>query len=381
MLRKVGIVGWGMSEQAAAIEDSRTSMVYETTRSTLDKYGVKRDDVSTVVMCSNDFMDGHTISNVFTVESSGSYLKDETKVEQDGVHALIYAAMRIASGTHEAALVVAYSKGSEFEPSVALSAQFEPCIDRQYLFLNDVAMAAFQARAALNARKLSEEALAKVAVKNLGNASKNPAAKARDYGVSADQVASSEVLFDPLRRLTSYPVTDGCCVVVLASEEAAKKYSAKPVWIKGMGLNQEAYHLWERDLANSRSCKAAAAKAYELAGVKDPAKEINVAEVSEIFAHQELLFTEALGLCPEGEGAAMLESGRSALGGALPVNPSGGALSACALNAVGLIRVAEAGMQLRGEAGDHQVDGVKLAVAHGQCGPAAQNNAVVVLGE
>jgi len=380
MFRKVAIVGWGMSELAPAIEDSRTNMIFDVTRSTMEKYGVPRDDLDTVVMCSNDFYDGHTISNVFTVEASAAYLKDETKVEQDGVHAMIYAAMRIASGVHEVAMVVAYSKGSEFEPSAAMAAQLDPCIDRQYLFLNDIALAAFQARAALDSRKLREDVLARVAAKNLGNALKNPVAKARDYGVSVDDIKDSDMLFDPLRKLTVYPVTDGCCVMIMASEEAVNKYTDKPVWIKGMGLNQEAYNLWQRDLTRSKSCEAAAKKAYDLAGIKDPAKEIGVAEVSEMFAHQEIMFSEALGLCPEGQGAKMLDSGRSAMKGELPVNPSGGALAACAFNATGLVRAAEAAMQLKGEAGDHQVDGVKLAVAHGQCGPAAQNNAAVVLG-
>ena len=82
MLKKVAIVGWGMSEQTPAIEDSRINMIYETVRPTMDRYGVKRDDLGTVIMCSNDFYDGHTISNVFTVEVAGAYMKDEGKVEQ-----------------------------------------------------------------------------------------------------------------------------------------------------------------------------------------------------------------------------------------------------------------------------------------------------------
>lgn len=379
MLGKVAIVGWGMSEQPSAIEDSRTNMIYDTTRSTMDRYGVPRDDLNTVIMCANDFYDGHTISNVFTVEAAGAYLKDESKVEQDGVHAMIYAAMRIASGVHDVAMVVAYSKGSEFEPSVALAAQLEPCIDRQYLFLNDVTMAAFQARASLSARNLTDDALVKVAQKNLANGAKNPMAMARENGVSEDAIRNAPMLFDPLNAMTTYPVTDGCCVMILASEKYAEKYTDKPVWIKGMGINQENYSLSQRDLTRSNSCAAAAKHAYATAGISNPAKEIGVAEVSEMFAHQEILFAEALGLCPEGEGGKMLESGKSAIGGDLPINPSGGALSACALNAVGLIRASEAAMQIRGEAGDHQVDGVKVAVAQGQCGPAAQNNAVVVL--
>jgi len=115
--------------------------------------------------------------------------------------------------------------------------------------------------------------------------------------------------------------------------------------------------------------------------VTQPAAEIKVAELSEHFAHQELQLAEALGLCEGTSAAKNLEAGRFGLKGKLPINPSGGALSACALGTVGLVRAVEAAQQVLGEAGEHQVKGVKLALAHGQCGPAAQNNVVAVFGK
>jgi len=381
--RKVALMGWAMSEQASRIENTREGMIFDTVRAALDHAGITREAVDTVVMCSNDFYDGHTISNVFTVEPAGAYAKDETKVEQDGMHALLYGAMRLASGNYEVALVVAHSKGSEFEASVALAAQLDPTYDRQFGWFNDISMAAFQARAYLTRKKLPEAVLAQVAAKNFANARKNPQAKARDYAAGAEAIARSKPLFEPLREQTVYPVTDGCCVVVLAAEPAAKKMQRKPVWIKGIGHHQEAYALGERDLSKIVSAKAAARRAYKMAGVKKPAAEIKAAELSEMFAHQELMLAEALGLCdPAGSGAAKcLESGRFDLKGKLPINPSGGALAACALGTVGLVRAVEAAEQVLGEAGEHQVKGVKLALAHGQCGPAAQNNVVAILGK
>lgn len=379
--RKVAIVGYALSAQAARMEDTRENLIFETVQAALAQAGVERDAIDTVVMCSNDFYDGHTISNVFTVEPAAAYGKDETKVEQDGLHALLYAAMRLASGNYDTALVVAYSKGSEFEAPVALAAQLDPTYDRQFGWFNDTAMAAFQARVYLEKRRLPEAVLAEVAAKNFANARKNPHAQARDYSVSAAAIAASRPLFTPLREQTVYPVTDGCCVAVLAAEPKAKRIQNRPVWIQGIGHWQEAYALAERDLSRIESARQAAKQAYRMAGVSDPAREIQVAEVSELFAHQELQLAEALGLC-EGKSAAQeLAAGRFGLEGRLPINPSGGALSACALCAVGLVRAVEAAKQVWGEAGEHQVKGVKLAVAHGQCGPAAQNNVVAVLGK
>jgi acetyl-CoA C-acetyltransferase len=116
-----------------------------------------------------------------------------------------------------------------------------------------------------------------------------------------------------------------------------------------------------------------------MAGVKDPSKEFDVAEISEQYAYQELLWSEGLGLCGSGEGGKLIESGKTEMGGEMPINPSGGVLSGLPVCVAGMQRVAEGALQLRGEAGDRQVAGAKKAVAHGVDGPAGQMHCVITL--
>jgi acetyl-CoA C-acetyltransferase len=164
----------------------------------------------------------------------------------------------------------------------------------------------------------------------------------------------------------------------MASGEVAAK-AKNPVWIKGVGFYHDSY-LTERPLANMESLKLAAEKCYAMAEIGDPASEIDLAEIHECFAHEELMAYEALGFCGAGEGGELIDGGTTRMDGALPVNASGGALAANVVCAAGLARIAEAAMQVAGDAGEHQVPGVKTALAHGQTGLCAQENIVFVLG-
>jgi acetyl-CoA C-acetyltransferase len=375
-MEPVGIIGWAMSEQSANIPSSRDEMVFACVKEALDTTGLSRDDIDTVITNSNDFYDGHTISQVYMIEPAGAYAKDESKVEQDGTHAALYGVMRLLAGNHQTAMVVSYSRASDMEPHAALAAQFDPTYDAQFKFLNDTALAALQARAYIRKYGLGPHDLARVVAKNLGNAAKNPKAKTRKPVSSFDEVCASPIAFSPLREIMVYPDTDGICVMIMATQDMVKKLGKKAAWIKGMGWSQELHHAGERDLTEMRSASLAAKQAYKMAGIKP--REIDVAEVTEMFAHQEMMLTESLGLAAPGKGGELLASGATKITGKIPVNPSGGALAACALNAVGLIRMVEAAKQVLGVA-DNQIKGARTAVAHGQCGPAAQNNCVAVI--
>ena len=124
----------------------------------------------------------------------------------------------------------------------------------------------------------------------------------------------------------------------------------------------------------------AAQKAYSMAGITDPRKEIDVFEVTDEFSYQELIAYEGLGLCDPGRGAQILASGASARAGKHPVNPSGGALAGCSHTTIGIQRIAEIFLQLRGEAGVRQVDGARTGLAHLASGPANQFQQVMILG-
>jgi acetyl-CoA C-acetyltransferase len=298
----------------------------------------------------------------------GAYMKDETKVEADGVMAATYAMARIMSGLYDTALVVGNSQGgSVMRPYLVMEYSLNQTYDRQVGLMNELNTAALQARAYMDQFGLSEEQLDKIAARNLRNAALNPSAFNGRGDISPGDVAASDVLYEPLRQLHCYPFTDGACVLLLASEDKAKELTDRPVWIKGAGDSLDTYYP-ERNPALSKSVKLAGERAYKMADIGDPANLIDVAEVSAKFAHQEPIICEGLGLFPQGSGGEVADRGLADLDGAMPVCPSGGALGAYAFSAAGLVRLAECFRQLTGDAGDAQVVDAKTAVAHGQDG-------------
>jgi len=116
-----------------------------------------------------------------------------------------------------------------------------------------------------------------------------------------------------------------------------------------------------------------------MAGIREPWKEIDVAEVYDAFSYMELMWMEGLGFCGQGEAGTVIDLGLTQMSGALPINPSGGVLSAHPVLVAGLARIAEAVLQLRGEAGARQVEGANVALAHGLEGPCGQGHCVFIL--
>lgn len=378
MDRNVAVVGCAQSKHEADMKKTREEMVFDVSKGAIEDAGITREDLDTVINASNDLLDGRTISNVHLTMPEGAYLKDESKVEEDGAFAMLYGLMRILSGTHDVALIVGNTQSSTFNPHQVSTFKLDPTFDEQVGLLNDIACAAIQARKYMIENDVTEEQIAEVSVKNLKNASDNPNTHRKMKDLTVDEVLESELLYDPIRELMSYPRTDGACAVVLASEEIAKEISSNPVWIKGIGSCQDSY-LRDRGLSSISSLRKAGEKAYEMADLSD-AKELDVLEVSEKFAHEELMAYEALGLCGEGDGGAVIDEKLTDVDGEVPVNPSGGVLSANPVCATGLIRIAEAFRQVQGNANGYQVSDVDLALAHGQSGLCAQTNIVFVLG-
>jgi len=379
MKRKIAIVGYAQTHHERDVPNTREGMVFEAAKGALDKAGITREAIDTVINVSSDYQDGRTISNLFLVMAEGAYLKDESKVEMDGAFGVLYAMMRILSGNHDTAMVVGVTQGSNFSPHQISFYTLDPTFDRQIGLLNDISAAAIQARMYKNKYNVSDEEIALVSVKNLVNAANNPYAHRKIPDLTVQKVLDSKIYYDPLRELNISPISDGACAVVLASEEKAKAITDAPVWIKGVGSCQDSY-LRDRNLLRLESLETAAKKAYKMAGLKAPFTELNVAEVTERFSHEELMICEALGLAKEGEGKNLVERGVTERKGQIPVNPSGGALGADPTYATGLVRIVEAAKQIGGDAGEHQIKGVKQALAHGQTGLCAQSNIVFILG-
>jgi len=379
-MERIAIVGVGQTKhEARKIQDTFADMVYEAVKMALEDAGMGVDQVDNVITTSNDFWDGRTISSMATGDVSGARGKNVSCVEGDGTFGAFYGMTRILSGSYGTTLVTAYSKGSESESPMITNAAFDP-IYMRCLGLDMVTACALQARRYMKRYGITEEEMAVISVKNHLNALSNPNAHL-GLKITVDDVMKSRKVSDPLKLLDCSPVSDGAACIILANEERARKITDKPVWVKGVSFCADAYLLGDRDLAECKALEKAARKAYGMAGIRDPRREIDVAEVYDAFTYQESMWTEGLGFCGPGEGGKLAVSGATAKGGDIPVNPSGGLLGAHPVIAGGLIRMVEAVRQIRGEAGAMQVkDNVKIALAHGVNGVCGQSHCVWLLG-
>ncbi|MEE8471437.1 MAG: thiolase family protein [Dehalococcoidia bacterium] len=383
MAGRVGIVAVSQTkfeERKSALHTGE--LMYDVTRNVMGQTGLEFKDDGTGIDCTTaagyDLFSGPAGAYMFLGYIVGAYQRQDERVIEDGSLAVYYGAMQILSGHCDTVLLLAYNKESQCLKNEIEWSGLDQIYQRR-IGLDFVSAAALQAMRYTTKYGITPEQCAKVVVKSRKNAANNPFAMCCD-NLSVDDVLRSTMLADPIRVQEAKPVpVDGACAMIMASEEKAKKLTDKPVWITGLGNCYDHHELGYRDLANCDSLATAAQRAYKMAGIKDPMKELDVAEVSEQYSYQELMWSEGLGLCAKGEGGKLIDSGRTEMDGELPVNPSGGMLSGLPVCVAGMQRVVESTLQLRGEAGARQVPGAKKALAHGVDGPAGQLQCVITL--
>ncbi len=200
------------------------------------------------------------------------------------------------------------------------------------------------------------------ALKDRQNALLNPYAQVRRSDITLEAIASSRMLWDPIRLLHSSPSSDGACAVVLGDEPAAS--DRRPAWVHGCAVRTEPPVAPQHDSVDPRCGRECADAVYRQAGIGDPQRDLDLAELFVPYSWMEPLLLENLGLAAKGEGWRMIDRGQTTMAGLLPVNPSGGLLGANPIGAAGLVRFAEAAMQVRGDAGALQVADARLALGH-----------------
>lgn len=390
----VAVIGVGQSRWAPDSVLTIPELAFQAVSGALDDATLTLDAVDAVFTASVDLWDGLTASNVAITEVVGAVMRPETRIAGDGLGACFQAFLALQAGACEVALVVAHCKATMTDHLAASAWTFDP-IFQQPLGMDFLSLAALQAADYLQRGGAGEAQWAAVVEKNRANAGLGPSA-ALFPRVSAEEVLASPVLVSPIKALDVAPATDGACAVVLAREargapdtrvvpgravhgraERGAGRHVSSVHLSGMGVALDAHYPGDGDLAAGAALRAAAAQAYRMAGITRPAEEIDLAEVTDAFSFQEPLWVETLGLCEPGGGGSMIESGESALGGRLPVNPSGGMLGGIPPIVSGLARVVEATRQLRGEAGSRQVLGAGAALCHGTV--SGQHHVVAVL--
>lgn len=212
--------------------------------------------------------------------------------------------------------------------------------------------------------------LSLVAVKNHENGFSNPYAQYRKK-ITAEDVEKSSMVADPLRLLDCSPITDGAATVILAPADLAKKYTDTPIYIKASAQASDTLSLFSRrDITTLDATVHAAKEAYRQARITP--KSIDFAEVHDCFTIAEICAYEDLGFAKKGEGGKLIENGETAIGGRIPVNPSGGLKAkGHPVGATGVAQIVELVKQLKNEAGKRQVKKADLGLAHNVGGSGA----------
>jgi acetyl-CoA C-acetyltransferase/acetyl-CoA acyltransferase len=275
-----------------------------------------------------------------------------------------HAVMEIGAGVSDIVLVGGAERVLNI-PTDAATEYFAYCSDaswEQSVGLTFPGVFALIARAHMDKHGTTEEQMAHVAVKNHRHGVLNPKAQFRKE-ITVDMVLNSPYVADPLKLLDCCPFTDGGAAVVLAAEEVARK-RPRSVWVLGTQAASDTMFMHEkRDLSRVMATERAAAAAYRQAG-KTPA-DVDVVELHDCFTIAEIVATEGLGFFEPGMGGVAAEKGWTALGGKIPVNPSGGLKAkGHPIGATGAAQIAEIVTQLRGEAGPRQVEGARTGLTH-----------------
>lgn len=331
--------------------------------------------IRNVVTCSDDVFDARTISDNGMTDVVGAHYRGEEKTAQDGLNALGYAMACILSGHDDVVLFMGHCKESQTESRhMCTNLAYDPffCRPVGMDFLNVNAM---QARAYMAKAGLTESHLAEIVVRSRENAGRNPYAR-ENRRVTREDVIKSPFLSDPIRELHAYPVTDWAVGMLLCCEERVQEFTDKPVWITGFGNCMDRYFIGDRDLTNNFSLKKACERAFGMAGIRDPKRDLDVIELNDAYAHQLPMLAEGIGLAGEGQGGKWIESGGP---DKHRVNLSGGMLNGNPIMLGGVARAVEGYLQLRGEAGVRQVGGARRALAHGTTGGACQHQTVLIL--
>ena len=373
MSNRVCVVGIGTVEAGDPMVDlSHKEMLFYSTRRALDDAGLERKDISSAITASFDFVEGRSLSNQYTLDSIGGVMKPcDLRLGEDGIYSLFAGFLEVMSDPSQIVVVASVQKASERDPEglgyqKVIADTMEPVFSRPVcksvpnLLSLEPVLAAMEARAFMERTGIGEEALADVAVKNL-----TACAGSGDSGPDQQTVLGSDLLSWPIRRLTKAKEADAACTIILASENKAKSLQNEPVLISGIGWCSDKSHLPFRDPGISRETRWAARQAYKMAGIRQPEREIDLAEVSDWYAHRELIHLEALGLCGSDDLKGCIADRRFEKEGRLPVNASGGLLGrGNAIGTSGLIRVAQVAQQIRGRANGSQVQRAGAGLAH-----------------
>ncbi len=365
---KVAIIGVGHSKFGKRSDASLRELAFEAYSSALDDADIEPSGIDGSLVCSATHYDKQRSPAGVVAEYLG--LNPEPTFNVEAACASSAVGLRtawalISSRLHNVMAVIGVQKMTELSSGeiqelmgragdVMWESPFGTTMPAYYAMYANAHMARFGT---------TEEDMARVTVKNRMYGSKNPNAMFQKP-VTVEEVLKSRPVSAPLKLFDCCANADGAACLIVASSERAKKLSGNPVWVAGLGLASSPMSLAGRKgpLTSFDVSKNAAKPAYEMARVRP--SEVDVAEVHDSFSITEILNYEDLGFAKPGKGAKLLRNHETELGGKVPVNVDGGLLAkGHPVGATGASQLVTLVRQLRGEAGDLQVEGAKIGLA------------------
>lgn len=371
---RTAIVATGQTDFGRRFDASMAELCREAIDRCLESRNLSFDDIDAVCAGNMEMFEGIYMVDQLFVGALGALGKPVYKLNTGGTvgaSTALAAYHLVASGRHKRVLGVGFQKQSEGSTQSAITTVGDPVWERAVM-AGAIGNFASMASTYIAISGVTPEQAAKVAVKARKNACLNPHAQLKMPDITVEQVLESDMLAYPIHRLDFCPSSDGACALVMAAGDVAGDLAEHPAWVHAVATAHDQQYMGDQParLAIMRSLQAASKKAYGLAGIDDPVQDFDVAEIYEPATYAELAWYENLQFCEMGKGGETIDSGLTLIDGKLPVNPSGGVLSANAVGATAMVRVAEAAMQVMGEAGEHQIDGVNRALATGYGGNA-----------
>ena len=373
-------------------------LINESVNAALRNTNLTPDDIDAVTMGNMQTFEGLNMPHLWTSEHILSVDKPILRIATGGttgmstLHAAYYY---VASGLYDVVMAVTWEKHSEGDAQVGLAGIVMPEV--MVMVQNGLDLigggglsamgggstgaASFQAMSYLHHSGADPEHIDKMAALERSNAALNPYAHLRKLApdgtpqkVTVEEIQQTPFIAWPLRYGHTCPTTDGATTVIVMSEEKVKKLTDGNVaWITGVGSatsDPSTANFLEGQLtdpAEQKPARLASEKAYAMAGIKDPSKEFDMAELYDGFAHQCLMWLEKLACCKEGEAHKLLDAGALDLDGELPTNASGGVFSTNSIGDSAINRPAECALQIMGKIeGGHKIPKkIRKALAHG----------------
>jgi acetyl-CoA C-acetyltransferase len=368
MNQKVAITGIGQTYHKGHRQDvNEPELCWESVEDALNDSGLDLKDIDCIVHGNMELFEGVHQPDMWHVMGDGAQMKSGFRITTGGTTGATLscaAANLVASGLYNTVLAIGFEKQEEGQTTTGITAMADPLWGRE---LQTGAITGTIGLIWVNEfGERAEWAAAKSRVRAARNACRNSRAHLR-VNITEEDVINSRLLAYPLRLLHMCPESNGSCSIIYTNEENARRFPKKPVWVKDhITIHREDNFHRGGPRPQELTHKVAARELYKRNNITDPMDQIDIFELYDPSSWWELDWISQFMGIEKKTVMEMTENGGFDIEGEMPINPSGGVVSTNPIGATALIRVAEAALQVRGDAGDHQVPkDVQTAMASG----------------